>query len=73
MIETLVKKTGSMVEKENIVNIQIGALPNPPPLPLPAVQQQQGDGQQLGGQAQGELLQTRVRPVIPVPENGGGC
>ena len=54
--------------EENIVNVQIGAPPNPPLLPLPAAQQQQGDGLQLGGQAQGELLQTRIRPVLPVPE-----
>ena len=52
--------------EEDLVNVQIVAPPNPPPLPLPAAQQ--GHGLQLGGQAQGELLQTRARPVIPGPE-----
>ena len=41
--------------------------PHPPP--LPAAQQHELDDQpQLGGQAQGELIQPRVRPVIPGPE-----
>ena len=41
----------------------------PLPPPLPAAQQHGLDDQiQRGGQAQGELLQPRVRPVIPGPE-----
>ena len=53
--------------EENGDNVQIGAPPIPPPLPA-AQQQGVQQQQQLGGQAQGELLQTRVRPVIPGPE-----
>ena len=39
----------------------------PPPPPLPPGGQQQ-DQPQLGGQVQGELLHTRVRPAVPGPE-----
>ena len=52
---------------QQIVQV-VQVLPPPNPPPLPAEARQQGQDQQLGGPAQGELLQTRVRPEIPGPE-----
>ena len=52
--------------EEEVVN-QVIRPTIPPPLPS-GVQHRGQDQQQFGGQVQGELLQTRVRPAVTGPE-----
>ena len=63
-----VLQTGRNMNYDGGVEREDQAVLPPLPPPLPAAQQHGHAQPQLGGQAQGELLQTRVRPVIPGPE-----